>query len=136
MCTFSSSSRPGLHLADAFFVSAGILFFHVGIFCSVGLAESTTTQSVSEQSPETELPMLEPLPSAVPNSENPGISDLEADLDVFEPEFSPQSPVNSRYLLDTGDQLRVTVFNAPDYSGEFSVLAGGVVNVPLGGRTY
>jgi polysaccharide export outer membrane protein len=35
------------------------------------------------------------------------------------------------YLLGPGDSLQVDVFNAADYSGEFKVLAGGELNLPL-----
>ena len=41
---------------------------------------------------------------------------------------------SGQYFLGTGDQVQVTVFNAPDYSGEFSVLAGGSLNLPLAGE--
>ncbi|MEO0456098.1 MAG: SLBB domain-containing protein [Cyanobacteria bacterium P01_A01_bin.114] len=37
------------------------------------------------------------------------------------------------YLLGVGDYLRVDVFNIPDYGGEFRVLSGGVVNLPVVG---
>lgn len=37
------------------------------------------------------------------------------------------------YLLGAGDSLRIDVFNATDYSGEFPVLAGGMLNLPLVG---
>ena len=37
------------------------------------------------------------------------------------------------YLLGTGDVIRVDVFNIPDYGGEFRVLSGGVVNLPVAG---
>jgi polysaccharide biosynthesis/export protein len=40
----------------------------------------------------------------------------------------------AQYFLGSGDQVQVTVFNAPDYSGEFSVLAGGALNLPLAGE--
>ena len=39
--------------------------------------------------------------------------------------------VNSAYLLGVGDRIRIDVFNAPDYSGEYQVLNGGVVNLPF-----
>ena len=35
------------------------------------------------------------------------------------------------YLLGVGDFLRVDVFNIPDYSGEFRVLSGGTLNLPV-----
>ncbi len=41
---------------------------------------------------------------------------------------------SSEYLLGTGDRLKVSVFNADDYGGEFSVLSGGVLNIPLVGE--
>ncbi len=41
---------------------------------------------------------------------------------------------NRGYLLGVGDEVQVSVFNASDYSGEFSVLPGGVLNIPLVGE--
>ena len=41
---------------------------------------------------------------------------------------------NSEYLLGAGDRLQISVFNAADYGGEFSVLPGGVLNIPLIGE--
>jgi len=37
------------------------------------------------------------------------------------------------YLLGAGDRLRLDVFNVPEYSGEFQVLADGTVNLPVVG---
>lgn len=41
--------------------------------------------------------------------------------------------VGDAYILGVGDYLRVDVFNIPDYSGEFRVLSGGIVNIPIVG---
>ncbi|MEM9908285.1 MAG: SLBB domain-containing protein [Cyanobacteria bacterium P01_D01_bin.44] len=38
------------------------------------------------------------------------------------------------YLLGVGDSVRVDVFNVPDYGGEFRVLSGGFLNLPVVGR--
>lgn len=38
------------------------------------------------------------------------------------------------YLLGTGDQLRLTVFNEPTLSGEFEVDAAGMISIPLIGN--
>ncbi len=38
---------------------------------------------------------------------------------------------NDVYLLDTGDQLRITVFGQADLSGDFSVDGAGTVSIPL-----
>lgn len=37
------------------------------------------------------------------------------------------------YLLGVGDSVRVEVFNIPDYGGEFRVLSGGTLNLPVAG---
>ncbi|MGD1855415.1 MAG: polysaccharide biosynthesis/export family protein [Leptolyngbyaceae cyanobacterium] len=41
--------------------------------------------------------------------------------------------VGDTYILGVGDYLRVDVFNIPDYSGEFRVLSGGSLNIPIVG---
>jgi polysaccharide export outer membrane protein len=40
----------------------------------------------------------------------------------------------SEYTLGSGDRLRVDIFKAKDYSGEYSVLADGTVTLPLVGK--
>jgi len=37
---------------------------------------------------------------------------------VATPELSPQ-PVNEPYVLGQGDRIKVTIFRAPDYSGDY-----------------
>lgn len=54
--------------------------------------------------------------------------DLPADGEL------PESWSSSQYLLGVGDEIQVSVFNAEDYSGEYSVLPGGVLNIPLVGE--
>ncbi|NEP12975.1 MAG: sugar ABC transporter substrate-binding protein [Symploca sp. SIO2C1] len=44
------------------------------------------------------------------------------------------TPVEEAYLLGAGDQLRVDVFNVPEYSGEFEVLVDGTINLPAIGN--
>jgi polysaccharide biosynthesis/export protein len=39
--------------------------------------------------------------------------------------------IPANYLLGPGDSLQVDVFNATEYSGEFQVLPGGVLNLPM-----
>ena len=46
---------------------------------------------------------------------------------------SGNSIVGETYILGVGDYLRVDVFNIPDYSGEFRVLSGGYLNIPIVG---
>tara|TARA_R110000824_G_scaffold155226_2_gene327602 strand:- start:21441 stop:22013 length:573 start_codon:yes stop_codon:yes gene_type:complete len=44
---------------------------------------------------------------------------------------TPQGSVNEPYTLDSGDQLRITVFGQDDLSGEFSVDGSGNIAIPL-----
>lgn len=45
-----------------------------------------------------------------------------------------QAPVvDDGYLVGVGDRVRIDVFNVPEYSGEFMVLADGTVNLPVVG---
>lgn len=45
-----------------------------------------------------------------------------------------QAPaVDNGYLVGVGDRVRIDVFNVPEYSGEFTVLADGTVNLPVVG---
>ncbi len=37
------------------------------------------------------------------------------------------------YLLGGGDRVRLDIFNVPEYSGEYQVLADGTLNLPLAG---
>ena len=53
--------------------------------------------------------------------------------EVVKPIAAAGSAFQSQYLLGAGDRVQVSVFNAEDYSGELTVLAGGVVNMPLSG---
>ncbi|NET60014.1 MAG: sugar ABC transporter substrate-binding protein [Symploca sp. SIO2E6] len=45
-----------------------------------------------------------------------------------------RTPVEEPYLLGGGDQIRVDVFNVPEYSGEFEILVDGTVNLPVIGN--
>jgi len=51
---------------------------------------------------------------------------------VATPELSPQ-PVNEPYVLGQGDRIKVTIFRAPDYSGDYDVQVDGTLNLALVG---
>lgn len=44
--------------------------------------------------------------------------------------------VEDAYRLGGGDRIRVDVFQLPQYSGEFDVLVGGVINLPVIGEVF
>jgi len=44
------------------------------------------------------------------------------------------TPVEEAYLLGAGDQVMVSVFNVPEYSGDFRVLVDGTLNLPAIGN--
>ncbi len=45
----------------------------------------------------------------------------------------PQGTFADSYTLGPGDRLRVDIFNVPEYSGEFPILADGSINLPIVG---
>jgi polysaccharide export outer membrane protein len=46
--------------------------------------------------------------------------------------YTPRS-ITDDYTLGPGDRLRLDIFNVPEYSGEFIVLADGNINLPIFG---
>jgi len=56
------------------------------------------------------------------------------ELDSNESLAQASAAVDSSYLLGVGDEIRIEIFNAPEYGGDFQVLAGGVVNLPFVGN--
>lgn len=44
-----------------------------------------------------------------------------------------QAPLD-QYILGAGDQILVDVFRAPQYSGEYEILAGGLLSLPMVGE--
>ncbi len=56
----------------------------------------------------------------------------QAPAKVFKQQVAaPQGTFADSYTLGPGDRLRVDIFNVPEYSGEFNVLADGTVNLPV-----
>lgn len=46
--------------------------------------------------------------------------------------FRPSNPPpDTAYTLGVGDRVKVDVFDVPEYSGEFAVLPGGALNLPV-----
>ena len=41
--------------------------------------------------------------------------------------------VDQGYLLGAGDKIKLDIFNVPEYSGDYQVLADGTLNLPLAG---
>jgi polysaccharide biosynthesis/export protein len=62
-------------------------------------------------------------PAKAPKSQTPA--------KVFKRIAAPQGTFADSYTLGPGDRLRVDIFNVPEYSGEFYVLADGTLNLPV-----
>ncbi|QSJ16189.1 SLBB domain-containing protein [Nostoc sp. UHCC 0702] len=45
--------------------------------------------------------------------------------------ISPNTQINTNYLLGGGDLIRVNVFEVPEYTGEYQIPPGGAINLPL-----
>lgn len=156
------SVRSSIHIQTILLTGFGIVFYHLFWLCPASQAQTVANDSimteesvVTEESTEQGLPSLETNSTETNSTEtngaeidiieidgaetdNPGINSPEtvnpgiSEVEVNDAEIG--SVTNSRYILGTGDEVQVTVFNAPDYSGEFSVLAGGALNLPLAGE--
>jgi polysaccharide biosynthesis/export protein len=46
---------------------------------------------------------------------------------------SPPEPAGEDYILGPGDRVRVEFFNVPEFSGEYTVLPNGSINMPRAG---
>jgi polysaccharide biosynthesis/export protein len=44
---------------------------------------------------------------------------------------APAQPVVDAYTLGPGDRVRLDIFNVPEYSGEYTVLVDGTLNLPI-----
>ena len=51
------------------------------------------------------------------------------------PAAPPLSVSDEEYTLGPSDRLKIDVFDVPEYSGEFSILVDGSLNLPVVGRT-
>ncbi len=54
---------------------------------------------------------------------------IELNSDVVE----QQTPLDE-YVLDAGDQIHIDVFRVPQYSGEYEILSGGLLLLPMVGQ--
>lgn len=70
---------------------------------------------------------------------SPPVPGLPSPENRFPTQASPAAPALSisdeAYTLGPGDRIKVDVFDVPEYSGEFSVLVDGTLNLPVIGRT-
>ncbi|MBE9127260.1 SLBB domain-containing protein [Coleofasciculus sp. LEGE 07092] len=62
----------------------------------------------------------------------PGMAQLPTLPDV-PPERVNTIPLEEAYTLGSGDRVRMDIFDVPEYSGEFQVLANGILNLPVVG---
>ena len=75
--------------------------------------------------------LLAPLFSSAPAAAEPASNQAAAEATAAAATVKPSDP---GYHLGTGDQLRITVYNETDLSGDYSVDDGGFVRLPLIGQ--
>ncbi len=100
---------------------------------SAPIAPSFTALNPTIPSPETSAPIQSAQVRSA-NSTRPVVT--PANATVMRPNMLAQSSVSQvdeRYALGPGDTLRIEVFNVPEYSGEYQVLADGSLNLPAVG---
>jgi len=56
-----------------------------------------------------------------------------AEDSIVQHPYNPQSDssANQEYRLGSGDQVKITVFNQEDLSGDYTINGGGVISLPL-----
>lgn len=93
---------------------------------------------VPSSSPGVPLPPLG-VPFPFNSQPSPPVPGLPSPANNFPNLPSPAAPALSvsdeAYTLGAGDRIKVDVFDVPEYSGEFSVLVDGTLNLPVIGRT-
>jgi polysaccharide export outer membrane protein len=91
----------------------------------------------SEPSAAPTLPAVADNPEAWQISQTPAPQPIAPPLPVpgNQPDISPQSP-NAPYTLGVGDRVSIAIFEVPEYSGEYTVLVDGTVNLPIIGRVF
>lgn len=72
------------------------------------------------------LPNRQPV---IPNTQ-PVIPNTQEFPQTIQP-ASPNTQLNTTYLLGGGDLIRVNVFEVPEYTGEYQIPPGGAINLPL-----
>lgn len=89
-------------------------------------------------------PAVNPLPAAMPVPTPPSRLQVPAaptNVPNTAPAFSPTPtnarpqtrglPPNTAYTLGAGDRLKMDVFDVPEYTGEYTVLIDGSLNLPI-----
>ena len=94
---------------------------------------STILANTSGRSSLLRLAVVAVLLGSGVNQETATAQSTEASLPTQTPSEVGDPIVGDTYILGVGDYLRVDVFNIPDYSGEFQVLSGGYLNIPIVG---
>ncbi|MGB3295526.1 MAG: polysaccharide biosynthesis/export family protein [Phormidesmis sp.] len=92
-------------------------------------AADESTPAIGQSVEADTLPTLTPRPT--PTLELEPVPLEPVPLDTIIPD--PALPISTSYILGPGDKLQIAVFGAPDYSGDFTVLSDGTLNLPVAG---
>jgi len=98
-------------------------------FCAVAVPTPAQAQ-VPTFSPLAPPPVNSLPPSGVPSRINNFPATPAPAARVIPNRLPPETP----YTLGPGDRLKIDVFDVPEYSGEFTVLVDGTLNLPILGR--
>ena len=123
------------------YVGRGIVFTLSGVVlgCLAVSAQAASELDISHSNHQRGLALKQELPrlnsplgapvDSVPGETVPAIEDP-----VYSSPASSMALLQDGYILGAGDVLRVDVFGAPDYSGEWAVLTDGFLSLPVAGR--
>lgn len=103
------------------------IFVSGNVFCSVPVLAQTSLPP--DQAAPNEVAPDQTTPEQVtPNQATP-------DQGMLDPASDPEiaAPVAESYTLGTGDRINISIFGAPEYSGEVLVSSDGALNLPTAG---
>ncbi len=126
----SSQNAANFNMQAVFAVGLGLIFHNFCFSQSAVLAQTAIENQSRDQliDPSVQVDNADTLSTDGLSTDSLSTDGLSTGSSVSDPAASGQ------YFLGAGDAVQVTVFNAPDYSGEFGVLAGGALNLPLAGE--
>ena len=105
---------------------AGTIVFLGGLGNNAGAQSSVAPTEPTAPAQFTPSSVKLPTDTSTPGERSPQLQLLQAPT-------SPAPLQDEGYILGAGDVINITVFDVPEYSGDFAVQADGTVNLPFFG---
>lgn len=103
---------------------------HIAFPC-VSLAQSQVKQPTTQIKTNPQRPVV---PGIIRNTQTPSVPSTRQTQTNYTPRQAvsgSKTGVDTNYTLAGGDRIRISVFEVPEYSGEYQIPPGGGINLPL-----